>query len=148
MYTEKEAYQGPISKANQILPEGLNFYSLQNLLIGNPILNNTTPSSISSDLTSWVVRLIEHNYVEQLQYDKTDSTLRNTQLLTQGQRSNSLTQNLNNFSLINLIKFSTDRRINIVTDTSAMLVEINYNNINFDTELTYPFSIPKNYTLK
>jgi hypothetical protein len=148
LYTEKEAYQGLISNANKILPEGLDFYSLQNLLVGNPILTSTSPSSASDEIAYWVLRLVEKNYIEQLQYNKGDSTLSNNQLISQGISKNSLHQSLSNFVQVLHARIAIDRKINIQTDSSSILVDMNYSNLNLDTELSYPFSIPKNYTLK
>lgn len=148
LYTEKEAYQGPISKANQILPEGLNFYSLQNLLLGNPILDNTNASSVSEEAQNWIVRLLENNYIEQLSFDKGDSTLRGSQLITQGNSNKSLSHSMSNYSMLNNNKIAIDRKLNILSDSNTMMVEMSYSNLSMDNELSYPFSIPKNYTLK
>lgn len=148
LYTEKEAYEGPISKANKILPEGINFYSLQNLLIGNPILSSTAANSATQDSENWIIRFVEKNYIEQVQYKRLDSTLHSNQLLTQGNTNQSLTHLLSNFGLVNNLNIAADRKLSIITDTSTMMVEMNYSNIVIDSELTYPFSIPKNYTIK
>lgn len=148
LYTEKEAYEGPISKANKILPEGINFYSLQNLLIGNPILSNSAANSVNQDAENWIIRFVEKNYIEQVQYNRSDSSLRSNQLITQGSTNQSLTHVLSNFGLINNLNIASDRKVNIITDSSAMMVEMNYSNITIDAELSYPFSIPKNYTIK
>lgn len=148
IYTEKEAYQGPISKANQILPEGLDFFSLQNLLLGNPILKQESASSVSEEAQNWIVRLLENNYIEQLAFDKVDSTLRGSNLITQGNSNKSLNHLMSNYSNLNNNKIALDRKLNILTDSSTMIVEMSYSNLSMDNELSYPFSIPKNYTLK
>lgn len=148
LYTEKEVYQGPISKANQILPEGLDFYSLQNVLLGNPVLNNATASSAAEESQNWIIRMLQNNYIEQLQFDKGDSTLRMSQLITQGSVNKSLMHTMSNFSMLNNIKIALDRKLNILNDSTAIMVEMNYSNMALDNELSYPFSIPKNYTLK
>ena len=148
LYTEKEVYQGPISKADQILPEGLDFYSLQNVLLGNPVLNNATASSAAEESQNWIIRMLQNNYIEQLQFDKGDSTLRMSQLITQGSVNKSLMHTMSNFSMLNNIKIALDRKLNILNDSTAIMVEMNYSNMALDNELSYPFSIPKNYTLK
>lgn len=148
VYTEREAYLGPISKANQILPEGIDFYSLQNLILGNPILSKSQVSFIQQDADQWTIRMTQENYIEQLQYNKTDSNLTNNQLVSTNQSAQSLIQILNNFTQIGDKKISTDRKLTIATDKQTILVDMNLNNNNFDEELTYPFSIPKNYIIK
>jgi hypothetical protein len=148
LYTEKEAYQGPISKVNEILPEGIDFFSLQNLLLGNPILQNVSPVSVGDENNNWLVRLLDKNYIEQLQFAKADSTLVSSQLLTQGEANQSISHFLSNFGLFSDLKIATDRRINLISGGSSTLVEMNLSNITINDDLTYPFSIPKNYTLK
>lgn len=148
LYTEKEVYQGPISKASSILPEGIDFYSLQNLLLGNPILNQFNTTNVDDAIPNWIVRFEQANYVEQAQFDKLDSTLRSDQLITQGLASKSLTQVLSDIQLFGTLKLATQRKLTLLSDSTAMMVDINYSNVNIDNELSYPFSIPQNYTLK
>lgn len=148
MYTEREAYVGPISKASQILPEGLDFYSLQNLLLGNPILQNVKANFAQEESNVFTFRFLHNNYLEQVHYSKTDSMLIANQLITQNNISQSLNQSLNNISSIGNKKFATDRKLSIVTEKNTLLVEMNLTNTAFDEELNYPFSIPKNYILK
>lgn len=148
LYTEKQVFEGPISKVNNILPEGLDFYSLQNVLLGNLILNHATPVSITDTTGNWLVRFQEQNYIEQASFDRSDSTLRESQLITQGISNKSLSQVLSSFGLFNNLKIATDRKLHILSDSTSMIVEMNYANIVIDNEQSYPFSIPKNYTVK
>jgi hypothetical protein len=148
LYTEKEVYEGPITQASSFLPEGIDFYSLQNLILGNPILNNLLPvffTQVDSDLN---FKLINNDYLEQLRYSKLDSTLKSSQLLTQGSTNKSLTHFLSNFLRINNTWIATERKINISADSSILSVDMDLSNISVDNELSYPFSIPKNYTRK
>lgn len=148
LYTEKEAYMGPISKANSILPEGVDFYSLQNLILGNPILNQFNTTNVVDAPPSWIFRFEQANYIEQAQFDKTDSTLRSDQLITQGVGRKSLTQVLSDIQLFGALKLATQRKLTILNDSTAMMVDMNYSNVSIDNEMSYPFSIPQNYTLK
>jgi hypothetical protein len=71
-----------------------------------------------------------------------------SQLLTQGEANQSISHFLSNFGLFSDLKIATDRRINLISGGSSTLVEMNLSNITINDDLTYPFSIPKNYTLK
>lgn len=148
LYTEKEAFTGPIEKVNNILPAGLDFYALQNVLLGNPALRNARTTSVANTTPNWVVRSETDNYIEQLLFDQSDSTLRSSQLVANGNANKSVSHLLSNFGLFNNLKIATDRRLTILNDSSSMVVELNYSNIAIDNELTYPFSIPQNYTMK
>ncbi|MDI9320232.1 MAG: DUF4292 domain-containing protein [Phycisphaerales bacterium] len=148
LYTEKQVFAGAIEKANEFLPPGINFYSLQNLLLGNPILNKSNTVNVADASPNWVVRFEQENYIEQALYDKTDSTLRQNHLITQGVSNKTLTHILSNFETINGQKIATERKLNAINDSTAMQVDMSYSNILIDEELSYPFSIPKNYTIK
>lgn len=148
LYTEKQAFEGPISKVNNIMPAGLDFYSLQNILLGNTVLHNAAAVHAAEAGTNWVVRLQKENYIEQAEFDRSDSSLRKSQVVTQGVSNRSLSHSLSNFALFGNVRLATDRVLYILSDSSSMTVDMNYSNITINEEQTYPFSIPKNYTIK
>lgn len=148
LYTEKEAYQGPISDANKFLPEGIDFYSLQNLLLGDPILNNLIPSAIKKETATIAVRSTNDNYVELATYNLQDSSMLSSQVLAQKEDNKSLSQVLRNFIKIEKYWLSTERTINVQAAESKMLIDMSLSNIEINSAMNFPFSIPKNYTLK
>lgn len=149
VFVEKQAFQGPVSQANNFLPEGIDFYALQNLLIGDPVLQDGTATDATDFDGTWSYRFEKGSYIQQLNYNKADSTLRSNQLITQGGTDNrALTAQYGDFELAGGHQLSTTRHINIINRETHILVEMNYSNNVFDEPLSFPFSIPKNYTLK
>ena len=148
VYLQKEAYQGPISKANDFLPEGIDFYSLQNLLLGDPVFDKAKITDASDIPALWTFRFEQDNYIQQLSYNKSDSNLNNAQVITQGQDNKAMNILYSNYEQIGQRIFSDTRKINIVNGEHRLMVDMNFVNTAFDESLSFPFSIPKSYTLK
>lgn len=148
LYTERTAYIGNTGKIKEFLPEGLDFFSLQNLLLGNPILAKATIQSASSTADNWLFRASQNEYIEQLQYSRTDSNLVQQQLVSSGAENRSLTQVLSSFGLFNNQRIATNRAINAVQKNVAIIVEMELSNIELNNQMNFPFSIPSNYELK
>lgn len=149
LYTEKQAFERPVSKVNSILPEGLDFFALQNVLLGNAILAGKGQVTRVADTGSqWFILRRDQNYLEQMTYNKADSTLQADQLITTDGPSRSLTHILSAFERIGGMRIPNNRKLTVVSDSSSMVVDIEYSNVLIDNELTYPFSIPKNYTIR
>jgi hypothetical protein len=148
VYIQKEVYQGPISKANDFLPEGIDFFSLQNMLLGDPVFNKATITDAKDIPAFWSFRFEQDNYIQQLSYNKTDSNLNSAQILTQGQDNKAMNIIFSNYESINQQVFSDTRKINIVNGEHRLMIDMNFVNTTFDDLLSFPFSIPRNYTLK
>lgn len=148
VYLQKEAYQGPISKANDFLPEGIDFYSLQNLLLGDPVFDKAKMTDASDVPALWTFRFEQDNYIQQLSYNKNDSNLNNAQVLTQGQDNKAMNILYSNYEYLGQHTFSDTRKIKIINGEHHITVDMNFVNTTFDESLSYPFSIPKSYTLK
>jgi hypothetical protein len=56
--------------------------------------------------------------------------------------------NFGKYELTNGRKFSTDRTININNAGEPHNIDMNFNKAEFDQQVDFPFSIPKNFKLK
>lgn len=149
LYTERTAFIGPISKAAAFIPEGLDFYALQNVLLGNPINTQQAHHKASEDAQFWSFSLGNPDFLELLEYNKSDSRLNNSLLISKnGQEKQSFSQNFNNYKMIENIIFSNSRILNIETKEGHYHVEMEHSNVHFNEALSFPFSIPSSYTLK
>ncbi|GAA4453650.1 DUF4292 domain-containing protein [Rurimicrobium arvi] len=147
-FLENTAYIGPISKASSILPEGVDFYSLQNMLLGNPVLSKGQLNSVADSGDRWELRQTQLSYIEQLDVLKSDSTVQRSQLVSNDSLNRSLTQQLHNFGLFGNLRIAQDRKFNIINKGEGLLVDMNLSNIVIDAEQKYPFSIPEGYTIR
>lgn len=148
VFVEKQAYTGPVSKANDFLPAGIDFYALQNLIIGNPVLAGGTATDATDFGGTWSYRFEPANYIQQLNYNKSDSSLRSCQVVTTGSQDKALNVQYGDYQRNGNRFFSGLRKLVVVNGSKQILVDMNYNNSSFDGELNYPFSIPQSYEIR
>lgn len=148
IYTEREAYIGSVNKLSSFITEGLDFYSLQNLLLGNPIQKNAQLTQSLIKDNNIIISLNAQNYNEYARYSLIDSNLLQDILMGKNDTTLSLNQILNQYQLIGNNKFSTSRTLKVSSGDNKFNATINFNNIQFDQILEFPFSIPSNYPIK
>lgn len=147
-FLDKQAFVGPIEKAAAILPDGIDFYSLQNMILGNPILREAKIKSVSDTGDRWRLSTAVLSYLEQLEFSKVDTSLVQTQLISIDSNNRSLSQALSQFALFGNQRMAQERHFHIISNGDGMLVDMNLSNIVIDAEQRFPFSIPEGYTLR
>ena len=126
----------------------LDFKTLQDLIIGNPIFfGNTIVSYRKTERRVLISTIDEHfknlltltagnNLIERSKLDDLNVTLNRTCDLTYF-----------NYENKSGIPFSTSREITVAEKTKVDIV-LDYKQYDFNTTLSFPFSIPKNYKQK
>ena len=147
-YIQKEAYRMPISQAAKLLPVPADFATLQNLIVGDVLdsTGNITDAANIGDV--WSIQVDSKNYTQQITYNKADSTMRSGLLRTQGADGVQANVQYSNYNITDDRHFAMDRNINIRHAGSLYVLEMSFVNANFNQPLEYPFSIPRNYTIK
>lgn len=146
-YLQREAQKMPIADAIKLLPVPADYRVLQNLIIGN-VLNNSGNAIDASDFGgTWTLMVEDSSMVEQLGYNKSDSTIRSLQMHT---RDNVLQGMINfgNYELTNGRRFSTGRSFTISNAGEPHYIDMNFNKAEFDQPIEFPFSIPPKFKLK
>jgi len=124
----------------------LNLYSLQELIIGNPVYldSNVVRYNHSNGLITLLsVGQLFRNAVT---FSDADATLVHSKLIdvhTLRNRTADLTYG--QYENANGILFSTKRQV-IVSETGRLEVKLDFNNYVFNGEVSFPFRIPKNYS--
>lgn len=147
-FIDKQAFVGPMDKAEAILPTGIDFYSLQNMIFGNSILKEASIQSVADSGDRWKLTTSYLSYLEQLEYMKADTTLLSTHLVSVDTGNRSLSQQLSRFELFGSWRISQERHFHIINNGQGMLVDLQLSNIVLDAEQKFPFSIPEGYTLR
>ncbi len=143
-YYHKEAKCYPLSQIAKILPAQVNFSSLQNLVLGEPLGDGLiTESENSGD--SLFLQVEDSSYLQHITYYKADSTLRNLQITTRKPAGPRATSEYSMYEMDNNRKISTNRVLHLKIGEAVYLLEMYFSKIDFDTPLDYPFSIPRNY---
>lgn len=146
-YLQREAQKMPIADAIKLLPVPADYRVLQNLIIGN-VLNNAGNAVDASDFGgTWTLKVEDSSMVEQLGYNKSDSTIRSLQMHT---RDNVLQGMINfgNYEITNGRRFATGRSFTISNAGEPHYIDMNFNKAEFDQPIDFPFSIPPKFKLK
>jgi hypothetical protein len=125
----------------------LDFTTLQDMIIGNPIYTSSDIVSYrvkeSETLILMVGKLFKHlmtldnnNYVVHSKLDDTDAIRNRTCDITYG-----------DFVILNGHPFATTRKIS-VAENNKLDISMDFKQYKIDEPQTYPFNIPKNYKVK
>ncbi len=147
-YLQKEAYLMPMSKASELLPVTVDFAALQNLIVGNALRSMTNATDVTDFGGAWSLQLEDTAYIQQLTYNKSDSTMRSSQLRTHAGNGPAAMIQYGNYEQVNGRRFPGSRAINIINNGEQYYLDMNFNSVSFDKEQDYPFSVPKKYTVK
>ncbi|HEY8690386.1 MAG TPA: DUF4292 domain-containing protein [Chitinophagaceae bacterium] len=144
----EEVQERPFSFIEEIAKIPLDFRTLQDIIIGNPIYlgdkvvsyklteNHILLSTIGKYFKNLLTLSANNNLVERSKLDDLDVTLNRTGDLTYGDYENKPG-----------FFFSTYREITVAEKTKVDII-LNFKQYDFNTELSYPFPIPKNYKTK
>lgn len=147
----KQAIVRSFSDAGKLLPVAVDFSTLQGLLIGDAL---HASADMPTDATSFgggiSLDIHTNDYQQQLTYNKADSSIRQQQLRVgaNGTASTLLLMQYGNYSVVEDRRFSSERKINVQDSTGQTHIEMQFNRVEFDKELEFPFSIPSKYKNK
>lgn len=143
-----EVEERPFSFIEDIAKIPLDFSTLQDLLIGNPIYvgdkvvsykqteNRVLLSTVGKYFKNLLTLTANTNLVERSKLDDLDVLQNRTGDLTYGEYENKPG-----------FYFSTYREITVAEKTKVDII-MNFKQYDFNTDLSYPFSIPKTYKAK
>lgn len=147
-YLQKEAYRKPISEVNKLLPAPVDFYIMQNLIIGNVLKKQGKPTDATDFGGSLSIQVEDGNVVQNVTYNKADSSMRSLQILSKDEKGPTGMIQYGSYELVDGRNFSGGRVINVSNNGEPYYMDMNFGNVEFDKSLEMPFSFPKNYTLK
>jgi len=137
----------PLSEADKFLPAKVDFSSLQNLIIGEPIREGIiTDAEKMGD--SIILRVEDSSYLQNIVFNNTDSTLRRGHLRTRKPNGPAAETEYSSYITLPNGKISTYRVINLSNRNDTYSLEMNFSKIEFDIPVDMPFRIPENYTIK
>lgn len=146
-YLNKEAFQMPIADANKLLPAPVDFQILQNFIVGNALKSVANATDATDFGGTWNLQTEAPGMIQQATYNKADTTMRALQIRTPDNNTQGVIQ-YGNYGAIAGRKFSDTRAVNLTNNGIQYYLDMNFNNVEFDQPLEFPFSIPKNYKIK
>ncbi|MEI8278726.1 MAG: DUF4292 domain-containing protein [Bacteroidota bacterium] len=145
-YLRKEVAVLPFSKAYNLLPRSMDFRTLQSLIIGNALQSEGTITDATDFGGTWSLQMMNKDFVQEISYNKQDSTMRTGQLRSQMQKGIASVMQYGNYDTTQGRKFAFSRTINVVDTSGAQYyLDMNFLNVTFDEQVDFPFPIPKNY---
>ncbi len=145
---DKTVEYHPFSYAETIVHIPLNFSVLQNIIIGNPVYvgdsivsyrqteNHILIGTVGAFFKNLITLSAGSNHLERIKLDDVDLTQNRTAALLYGDYEKNAG-----------FDFATAREIN-VSEKSKVEVSIEFKQYEFNKELSFPFSIPRNYKTK
>ena len=145
---EKQVEEHPFSFIEEMAKIPLDFKTLQDLIVGNPLYlgdqvvsykmteNRVLLSTVGKYFKNLLTLTASNNQIERSKLDDLDVTLNRTADLTYDEYENK-----------NGVNFSTYREITVAEKTKVD-IKLNFKQYEFNTPQTYPFTIPKNYKTK
>lgn len=137
----------PVSFLQRMTKLPFDFYTLQDILIGNPVYtdSNIVTYQLNAD-DEWVLEMDGNFFNHQIFIDKNDlrikkSELRNKDLI----REKNGTIVYGDYDKTLGVNFAKLRNLTVV-DQSIMNVSLEYKQYDFNKDLSFPFSIPDHYT--
>ncbi len=126
------------------LPLGLS--TLQDLLLGNPVFLDSNITAYSRTGNSIMLKSYGVFFSNLLTIEDTDKRLLNS-MLEDADTARDRTCNLTyaDYESSNQGIFSTKRTINVV-EKKKLSIKLNFKQFEFNETLSFPFSVPKNYT--
>jgi len=145
---DKQVEEHPFSFIEDIAKIPLDFKTLQDLIVGNPVYlgekvvayklteNHILLSTVGKYFKNLLTLSSSNNSIERSKLDDLDVSLNRTADLTYADYENKSGFN-----------FSTVREITVAEKTKVN-IDLDFKQYDFNTDLSYPFSIPKNYKTK
>ncbi len=147
-YLQKEVTVMAMADASKLLPVAVDFATLQNLLIGNVLMQNGKATDATDFGGTWTLQTEDSQYVQQLTYNKADNTMRSSQVKTHAEGGPAIGIQYGNYKMENSQNFPQGRALNIVNGDKQYYLDMNFNEAILDQAVEFPFSIPSKYTIK
>jgi len=126
----------------------VDFYGLQDLIIGNPIFLDNNIASYRKAEDNFLVLMVGNVFKHLLTLSSDASTILHSKLDdVDAARNRTCDITFSNYSNIDGRLFSSEREIS-VAEKSKLDVVLNFKQVSFNQPLTFPFSIPANYKRK
>lgn len=143
---DKEYQARSISYIQEIVSLPFDLGSIQDLIIGNPVFLDT--NFVSYTTTANMISLLSYGewFKHLITFNDNDHLVLNSKLDdVDVLRNRTAYLNYSEYENKKGVNFSTNRAIS-VTEKTKLDIKLNFKQYEFNETLTFPFTIPKNYT--
>jgi Domain of unknown function (DUF4292) len=144
-YLQKNYAKLPIRDIDRLMPSGIDFSSMQNVIIGEPIRDGIITEA-NDTMQYWTAVMTDSVYRLQLAFKKSDSTLFAQRLEKLSFPDPSAEIQTTDYETSTKGRFSGNREISVVHKNENYIINLKIISADFDVPLEYPFNIPKSYS--
>jgi hypothetical protein len=142
---EREAQLRSMDYLQEVTQLPLDFYQLQDLLLGNPVFLDSNIVSYRKDESSISLMSMGRQFKNYLTVGTSDYLVLSSKLDdAEMGRSRTAVLSYSDYESKDNMRFSTRRRISLA-EQAKLDVTLEFKQFNFNENLNYPFSVPKNY---
>lgn len=134
-----------VSALQEMTQLPFSFTELQDVIIGNPVFMDTSIISYKTDEGSVSLFILNQFFRHMLTVNRSNYTLQNSKLDdTDPSRARTCLVVYSDYQQKNNKLFSAFRKVT-VTEKNKLDIQMEYKQFEFNEQLSFPFSIPKNY---
>lgn len=139
----------PLTHLQEITRLPLDFNTLQNLIVGNPIFTDSKITSCIDYNSQTIIGMKGADFKQTISLDKPDNRIIQSKLDELNKESSSITCNISTttFERKNNQWFAVNRNITILGKTQTDII-LDTKSFNINESLSFPFNIPKSYSKK
>jgi hypothetical protein len=139
-------FEGDFSSLSQWLGTDLDYNKVQNLLIGQA-MDNLTKGDYQDSIVDQTYRLedISKNNTKKYFFFDKDKFLLNKQEITQTAENRKIEVSYSDYKMYNESSFPSNIFITAEQDKGNTEINLGYNTITINEELTFPYSVPNGY---
>jgi hypothetical protein len=145
---DKEISYRSVSYLQELIKLPVDFYTLQDLIIGNPVFFPDNIVSFRTNGSNLLALGIGDFFKHMITLDITDNRILHSKLDdVEATRNRTCDITLGDYDNSQGILFSKYREIT-VTEKAKLEIKLEFKQYEFNKPLTFPFNIPKNYQIK
>ncbi len=144
----RKAYSLPYEQGLQLINADFEFPALQNLLIGNPLIQDAEISHSEEKEDLFLITMKKDDFVQILSYDKNSGLLKHLSLVSEA-RNFSCTIEYEQYKALALNQFfAHSKSINIQNGSENIRIKMDFNRAEIDIPVDMSFSIPSSYDIE
>ena len=145
---EKTVSYKSIASLQEITKLPVNFYALQDLLVGNPVYFTDTVISFKADNRGFSATSRGATFTHQLRMDTVSNTILYSAIIDNDSATNRKIEIWFDGYVKNQNKKFSEQRAITVQDKNKLKILLDFKQVSFNETLSFPFNIPKSYKVK
>lgn len=144
----RDAYALPYKEGLALIQAELDFETLQNLFMGNPLIMGSKNATVNEEGAEVIVKLMHNGYQLTITYDKATQLIKQQLITNVAKEFTCLITQTDYKALADKQPFSYNREMVITNKGEEMKVSMNFSKAEINKPANVTFRIPDSYTIK